>query len=223
MYYFIINPKSRTGMGAEVWQQVQAKIKQKKLPSPFFYRIPGTRYKTGQKHLQPGLSRRLSRGHRRRRHDPGKYYGNPSGSPRYFLPTSLPDPETTLPEVWRFPKFERSLKSRSSPARFRSPMDVGTLQAENRTGAFGSAAEWDSTQRSVTQRSSSRLKAASTGSIWESLPMPSSPSDFYFPSVPSPSPSPWTGKHRLMKKNICRRYESALRGRRLSLLPGGPF
>ena len=107
MYYFIINPKSRTGMGAEVWQQVQAKIKQKKLPYRHFF----TEYRGHATKLTKSICSQAS---------PGdcltviggdgtirKCLPESPSIPRYFLPTFLPDPEMTLPEVWRFQKIRK--------------------------------------------------------------------------------------------------------------------
>lgn len=37
MYYFIVNPKSRTGLGAQIWQSVQAQLKKQSLPYESFF------------------------------------------------------------------------------------------------------------------------------------------------------------------------------------------
>lgn len=137
MYYFIINPKSRTGMGAEVWQQVQAKIKQKKLPYRHFF----TEYRGHATKLAKSICSQAS---------PGDCLtviggdgtiqevltGIPFDSPIFFayIPAGSGNDFARGMKIPKNP--EEALKlllSRPKPL----PMDVGTIRAENRTGAFG--------------------------------------------------------------------------------------
>ena len=68
MYYFIINPSSRSGQGREVWKQVRQLLKKNSLPyKASFYPLSGTRTETGEKSAS-GAKKSYSYRYRRRRY-----------------------------------------------------------------------------------------------------------------------------------------------------------
>lgn len=136
MYYFIVNPKSRTGLGAQVWQDVQAEIKSRRLSYQAFL----TEYR--------GHATKLTRQICQKSRGDFLIVIGGDGTLQEVLSGLQVSSDITLGYIpaGSGNDFARSMKIPKDPLSalkliLSSPpaisMDVGVLKSGNRKGAFG--------------------------------------------------------------------------------------